>query len=62
MASLSLPGNNIEGMFTELGKKDFEMAIANAKGFEDKYYRTISVIAIAKNCIQTKPKPIPKNP
>lgn len=62
MASISLPGNNFEGMFTDLGKKDFEMALANARSFDDKYFRTISVIAIAKNCVQTKPaaKPKPK--
>lgn len=54
MTSISLPGNNLEGMFTELGKKDFEMAMANARGFDDKYFRTIAVIAIATNCLQTK--------
>ena len=56
MASISLPGNNLEGMFTELGKKDFEMALANARAFDDKYFRTIAVIAIAKNCVQLKPQ------
>jgi len=61
MASISLPGNNLEGMFTEIGKKDFEMALANARGFDDKYFRTIAVIAIAKNCIQPKaPAPTKK--
>lgn len=60
MASVSLPGNNLEGMFTDLGKKDFEMALANARSFDDRYFRTISVIAIAKNCIQTKPATMAK--
>jgi tetratricopeptide (TPR) repeat protein len=60
MASISLPGNNLEGMFTELGKKNFEMALANARGFDDKYFRTIAVIAIAKNCIPVKPSGTPK--
>ena len=61
MASISLPGNNLEGMFTELGKKDFEMALANARGFDDKYFRTIAVIAIAKNCI-TATAPVRRKP
>ena len=55
MASISLPGNNLEGLFTDLGKKDFEMSLANARGLDDKYFRTIAVIAIAKNCIPVKP-------
>lgn len=59
MAGLPLPGNNLEGMFTEIGKKDFEMALANARAFNDKYFRTISVIAIARNCVALKP---PANP
>ncbi len=54
MSSISLPGDNFEGIFTEMGKKDFEMSLANARAFNDKYFRTISVIAIAKNCIQPK--------
>ncbi len=60
MAGLPLPGNNLEGMFTEMGKKDFEMALANARAFNDKYFRTIATIAIAKNCIAVKPPAAPK--
>ena len=60
-AGISLPGSNLEGMFTEIGKKDFEMALANARAFNDKYFRTIGTIAIAKNCIQPKaPAPAKK--
>ena len=55
MSSIPLPGNDLEGMFTEMGKKDFEMSLANARAFNDKYFRTIAVIAIAKNCIPVKP-------
>lgn len=54
MAGLPLPGNNLEGMFTEMGKKDLEMALANARAFNDKYFRTIATIAIAKNCVAVK--------
>ncbi len=55
MAGISLPAGNIEGMFNELGKKDFEMALASARSLDDKFYRTIAVTAIAKNCIQPTP-------
>ncbi|MBP9108738.1 MAG: hypothetical protein KBF83_04195 [Pyrinomonadaceae bacterium] len=61
MAGLPLPGSNIEGMFTEMGKKDFEMSLANARAFNDKYFRTITTIAIAKNCIAVKPAAAPKS-
>ncbi len=60
MASISIPGNNMEGMFAELGKKDLEMALANARGFDDKYFRTIAVIATAKNCIPVRTPAAPK--
>jgi hypothetical protein len=56
MTSISLPGNNLEGMFTELGKKDFEMSLANARGFDDKYLRTIAIIATAQNCVSPPQK------
>ncbi len=59
MASISLPCNNMEGMFSEVGKNDFEMVLANARAFDDKYFRTIAVIAIAKNCIPVKPSRAP---
>ncbi|MFZ1700720.1 MAG: hypothetical protein WBO10_03415 [Pyrinomonadaceae bacterium] len=63
MTSISLPGSNFEGIFTDIGKKDFEMALANARGFDDKYFKTIAVLAIAKNCIQPKAPPAkPKAP
>ena len=60
MVSLPLPGNNLEGLFTDMGKKDFEMSLANARGLDDKYFRTIAVLAIAKNCVQVKPPATPK--
>jgi hypothetical protein len=54
MASMSLPGSDLEGMFGELGKKNFEMALAHARSFDDKYFRTLAVIAIAGNCTQPR--------
>ena len=62
MTSISLPGNNLEGTFSEIGKKDFEMTLANARGFDDKYFRTLAVLAVAKNCVQPKPAAPAKKP
>jgi hypothetical protein len=55
-ASLSTPGYDLENTFTMLSKNDFSLPLSNAKAIDDKFYRTIAVIAIAKNCID-RPKP-----
>jgi len=52
--SYSLPGKSLEGTFNEMGKKDFELSLANARALDDKYFRTLAVMAIAKNCVQLK--------
>ena len=49
-AVFSTPGYDLEKTFEELSKKDFELSLANAKALDDKYFRTIAVIAVAKNC------------
>lgn len=50
-ASFSTPGYDLETTFGALSKHDFSLPLSNAKGIEDKYYRTLAVLAIAKNCI-----------
>jgi hypothetical protein len=60
-ASISLPGVNFESTLNNMGKRDFEMTLANAKTLDDKYLRTTAVIAIAKNCVQPAPVPRKKN-
>jgi len=55
-ASFSTPGYDLETTFTTLSKTDFSLPLSNAKTIEDKYYRTLAVIAIARNCID-RPKP-----
>jgi hypothetical protein len=60
-ASFTLPGYDLEKTFEELTKKDFEMSLANAKTFDDKYFRTLAILAIANNCAKnTKPVVKPK--
>jgi len=55
-ASFSTPGYDLERTFTTLSKTDYSLPLSNAKAIDDKYYRTLAVIAIAKNCID-RPKP-----
>ena len=60
-ASFQTPGYDLEKTFEDLSKKDFEMSIAHAKSLDDKYFRTLAVIAAAKNCAKNAPpKPKPK--
>lgn len=55
-ASFGVPGYGLENSFTAVSKDDFSLPLSNAKALDDKFYRTIAVIAIAKNCID-RPKP-----
>lgn len=54
-ASFSTPGYDLETTFTTISKTDFSLPLSNAKAIDDKYYRTLAVIAIARNCID-RPK------
>lgn len=62
-SSFSLPGYGLENTFKEISKNNFELSLSNAKALEDKYFRTIAVLAIAKNCVDIAPKkPVRKTP
>ena len=50
-ASFSSPGYNLETTFENLSKNDFELTLSNAKSMSDKYFRTLAVFAVAKNCV-----------
>ncbi len=61
-ASFGTPGYNLEETFVELSKKDFPMSLSHAKSLDDRYFRTLAVIAVASNCAKNskpvaKPKP-----
>ena len=58
-AVFSMPGYDLEGTFRNISKNDFDMSLSNAKALEDKFFRTLAVLAIAQNCID-KPKPKPE--
>ena len=55
-ASIGTPGYDLEHTFGIVSKNDFSLPLSNAKAIDDKFYRTIAVIAVAKNCID-RPKP-----
>jgi hypothetical protein len=58
----SMPGQGLEGTFKEISKNNFELSLSNAKGLEDKYLRTLAILAIAQNCVGTqKKKPASKS-
>jgi hypothetical protein len=61
--SFSMPGQGLEGTFKEISKNNFELSLSNAKSLENKYLRTLAILAIAQNCVGTqKKKPAPKKP
>lgn len=49
-AIVNLPGANIENVFTGLSKQGVEIPLANARRIDDRFYRLLAVLAIAKNC------------
>lgn len=55
-AYFSSPGYNFETTFEELSKKDFELTLSSAKSLNDKYFKTLAVLAVAKNCVENAPK------
>lgn len=55
-ASYSSPGYNLETTFENISKKDFELSLSSAKSLSDKYFRTLAVFAVAKNCVENTPK------
>ena len=60
--SFALPGHNLEGTFKAISKDSFEMSLSNAKGLEDKYLRTLAVLAVAQNCVDKVKKPPARRP
>ncbi len=60
-ASFSTPGYDLEKTFEELSKRDFEISLGHAKSLDDRYFRTLAVIAVASNCAKnSKPTAKPK--
>lgn len=60
-AVFNTPGFNLETTFEAISKKDFELSLSNAQNLRDKYFRTLAVLAVAKNCVENQPKVKPEN-
>lgn len=58
-AAFGTPGYNMETTLQEISKNDFELSLSHAKSFNDKYFRTLAVLAVAKNCVENVPKKKP---
>ena len=57
--SFDTPGFDMETTFKEISKKDFQLSLAHAKSFDDRYFRTLAVLAVADNCVKNAPKKKP---
>lgn len=53
---IGVPGANIEKVFEKISVNDFQLPLAHAQSLNDKYLRTLSVLAIAGNCTKNDPK------
>jgi hypothetical protein len=53
----NMPGYDLESTFKLISKNDFEMSLSNAKALEDKYFRTLAVLAVAQNCVERPKSP-----
>ncbi|MDQ3323627.1 MAG: hypothetical protein M3525_14515 [Acidobacteriota bacterium] len=49
-ASYDVPGFDLNKTFYEISRNDFQGALAQAESFNDKYLRTLAVIAAVKDC------------
>lgn len=68
--SIETPGYSLEKSFAQVSRKDFQGALNQAQNLDDKYLRTIAVIAVVGDCAaqksngdeqQTAPKKSPAN-
>jgi len=66
--SISTPGYSLEKSFAQVSQKDFQGALNQARNLDDKYLRTLAVIAVVGDCIGAqektpeKPKAKPNQP
>lgn len=57
-ASFSTPVYNLENAFKSISKKDHNLTMAHAQSLNDRYFQTLAVLAIAKNCVENSKKEI----
>lgn len=61
-ASYGTPGYDLEKTFLEISRNDFELALSNARALDDRFLRTIAVLAVAKNCREKARKEATETP
>ena len=54
--SIETPGYNLEKSFAQVAQKDFVGALNQARSLDDKFIRTLGVIAVVGNCAATSDK------
>lgn len=47
---INLPGADFESVFSTISNNGVDIPLANARAIDDRYYRLLAVLAIAKNC------------
>jgi tetratricopeptide (TPR) repeat protein len=66
--SIATPGYSLEKSFAQVSRKDFQGALSQARNLDDKYLRTLAVIAVVGDCMEAqektpeKPKAKPNQP
>ena len=61
-AAFAMPGGSLETVFNEISKNNFELSLTAAKAIDDKYLRTLAVLAVAQNCVAGKNKTPARKP
>jgi hypothetical protein len=52
--SIETPGYNLEKSFEQVSRKDFQGALNQARNLDDKYLRTLAVVAVVGDCAAPK--------
>lgn len=50
----SVPGYDLERTYSKLAARDFGLALSNARSLDDKFLRTIAVLAVTRECAKKK--------
>jgi hypothetical protein len=53
-AVYEMPGANLEKSFEQVSRKDFQGALNQARNLDDKYLRTLAVVAVVGDCVAPK--------
>lgn len=57
-ALFTIPGQGIEGTFRKMGEIEFGLSLSNARAIDDRFLKTIAVLAVAGNCVDRESKAV----